>query len=79
MPSCGDEDADPLYDSKRTYVEQIDRYKQHQGKLTTRKPGKRGPGRKGRATVFSNRPRINGNLLGPLEGRVSKSMGEVMP
>jgi hypothetical protein len=41
VPSCGDEDADPLYDSKRTYVEQIDRYKQHQGKLTTRKPGKR--------------------------------------
>ena len=42
VPSCGDEDADPLYDSKRTYIEQIDRYKQHQGKLTTRKPGKRG-------------------------------------
>jgi hypothetical protein len=40
-PKAGDEDPDPLYDSKRTYVEQIDRYKQHQGKLTTRKPGKR--------------------------------------
>jgi hypothetical protein len=55
VPSCGDEDADPLYDSKRTYVEQIDRYKQHQGKLTTRKPGKRGPGRKGRATDIEPR------------------------
>jgi len=48
-PKDGDEDPDPLYDSKRTYVEQIDRYKRHQGKLTTRAPGKRGPGRKGRA------------------------------
>jgi hypothetical protein len=31
-PCDGDEDPDPLYDSKRSYVEQIDRYKHHQGK-----------------------------------------------
>jgi predicted nucleic acid-binding Zn ribbon protein len=30
----GDEDDDPLYDSSRDYVEQIDRYKAHQGKTT---------------------------------------------
>jgi hypothetical protein len=28
---------DPLFDSTREYVEQIDRYKNHQGKRTTRK------------------------------------------
>lgn len=31
-PADGDEDADPLYDSDRGYVEQIERYKRHQGK-----------------------------------------------
>ena len=42
-PADGDEDLDPLFDSTRSYVEQIDRYKQHQGKPTTRKSsGKRG-------------------------------------
>ncbi len=34
-----DEDPDPLFDSTRDYVEQCNRFKQHQGKLTTRKPG----------------------------------------
>ena len=33
----GDEDDDPLYDSSRDYVEQIDRYKEHQGKATERR------------------------------------------
>jgi hypothetical protein len=33
-----DEDPDPLFDSTRSYVEQIDRYKAHQGKRTCRKP-----------------------------------------
>jgi hypothetical protein len=28
----GDEDPDPLYDSTRSYLDQIDRYRQHQGK-----------------------------------------------
>jgi hypothetical protein len=37
-PCDGDEDPDPLYDSKRSYIDQIDRYKAHQGKLTRRKP-----------------------------------------
>jgi hypothetical protein len=34
---AADEDPDPLYDSFRRYVEQIDRYKRHQGKPTARK------------------------------------------
>jgi hypothetical protein len=34
----GDEDEDPLFDSNRSYVEQIDRYKKHQGKPTGRRP-----------------------------------------
>jgi gas vesicle protein len=33
-PDMGDEDVDPLYDSGRDYVEQMDRYKLHQGKPT---------------------------------------------
>jgi rubrerythrin len=32
-----DEDPDPLFDSSRDYLEQIARYKSHQGKLTQRK------------------------------------------
>jgi hypothetical protein len=36
-PDVGDEDDDPLFDSRRGYIEQVDRFKQHQGKLTTRK------------------------------------------
>jgi hypothetical protein len=31
-PEDGDDDLDPLFDSTREYVEQIDRYKLHQGK-----------------------------------------------
>jgi hypothetical protein len=31
-PCEGDEDDDPLFDNQRTYVEQIDRYRKHQGK-----------------------------------------------
>jgi hypothetical protein len=34
-PDDGDEDGDPLFDSTREYVEQIDRYKEHQGKPTS--------------------------------------------
>jgi hypothetical protein len=33
-PREGDEDDDPLFDSTRDYVEQIDRYKEHQDKPT---------------------------------------------
>ena len=36
-PDEGDEDDDPLFDSTREYVEQVDRYKEHQGKRTERK------------------------------------------
>ena len=31
-PDDGDPDLDPLYDSRRDYIEQLDRYKLHQGK-----------------------------------------------
>jgi hypothetical protein len=34
-PEDADEDDDPLYDSRRDYVEQVDRFKKHQGKSTT--------------------------------------------
>jgi hypothetical protein len=39
-PECdeGDEDPDPLYDSSRTYLTQIRRYKKHQGKVMEAKP-----------------------------------------
>jgi hypothetical protein len=37
-PDEGDEDDDPLFDSTRDYVEQIDRFKEHQGKPTERRP-----------------------------------------
>jgi hypothetical protein len=36
-PEEGDEDLDPLFDSTRDYVEQMDRYKEHQGKPTERR------------------------------------------
>ena len=36
-PPEADEDPDPLYDSNRDYIEQIDRYKEHQGKPIERK------------------------------------------
>jgi hypothetical protein len=39
------EDPDPLYDSTRSYIEQIDRYKKHQGKPTGRKGARRETGR----------------------------------
>lgn len=39
-PREGDEDPDPLFDSCRGYVEQVDRYKRHQGKPTARRPRK---------------------------------------
>jgi hypothetical protein len=38
-PKAGDEDSDPLFDSTRDYVDQIDCYKAFQGKRTERKPG----------------------------------------
>ena len=37
-PKPGDEDPDPLFDSRRDYVQQIDTYKAFQGKPTVRKP-----------------------------------------
>ena len=37
-PDEGDEDHDPLFDSTRDYVEQVDRYKEHQGKPTKAEP-----------------------------------------
>ena len=42
-PADGDEDLDPLFNSTRDYLEQIDRYKLHQGKPTAsiRAPYKR--------------------------------------
>ena len=36
-PMEGDEDDDPLFDSTRGYVRQMDRYKRHQGKPTSRR------------------------------------------
>jgi hypothetical protein len=40
-PETGDEDDDPLFDSKRDYLDQIERYKEHQGKSTTeRRPAR---------------------------------------
>jgi hypothetical protein len=41
-PYDADESDDPLFDSERGYVEQIDRYKRHQGKPTTRRRRKGG-------------------------------------
>jgi len=41
-PEEGDEDPDPLFDSTRGYLEQIDRYKEHQDKSTVRRKGVRG-------------------------------------
>ena len=41
-PDDGDEDVDPLFDSTRGYVEQLDRYKHHQGKPTTRRNARNG-------------------------------------
>jgi hypothetical protein len=35
-PRAGDEDDNPLFDSNRSYVEQMDRYKKHQSKPTQR-------------------------------------------
>ena len=40
-PDDGDEDDDPLFDSTRDYVEQVDRYKQHQEKTIERKTNER--------------------------------------
>jgi hypothetical protein len=37
-PEPADEDEDPLFDSTRDYVEQIDRFKEYQDKPTTRQP-----------------------------------------
>jgi hypothetical protein len=36
-PRMGEEDSDPLFDSTRDYIEQINRYKAHQGKPIARK------------------------------------------
>jgi predicted nucleic acid-binding Zn ribbon protein len=36
-PFDADEDPDPLFDSTRDYVTQVDRFKQHQGKPTKAK------------------------------------------
>jgi hypothetical protein len=47
-PNEGDEDPNPLFDSKRDYVEQIDAYKEFQGKPTERRPGTGGSRYRGR-------------------------------
>jgi hypothetical protein len=36
-PAEGDEDDNPLLDTTRDYIEQIDRFKEHQDKPTSRK------------------------------------------
>jgi hypothetical protein len=36
-PRPGNEDPDPLFDSRRDYIEQINRYKAHQGQPTERR------------------------------------------
>jgi hypothetical protein len=41
-PEPADEDDDPLFDSTRDYVEQIDRFKEHQQKPTERRPRSNG-------------------------------------
>jgi hypothetical protein len=43
-PDGGDEDEDPLFDSTRGYVEQIDRFKEYQQKPTERQSRKNGGG-----------------------------------
>jgi RNA polymerase-binding transcription factor DksA len=40
-PAEGDEDDDPMFDSTRSYVDQVARYKEHQGKSADRKPRKK--------------------------------------
>jgi hypothetical protein len=37
-PAEGDEHPDPLFDSTRTYLDQMDVYKRNQGKPTARRP-----------------------------------------
>jgi hypothetical protein len=44
-PAVPDEDDDPLFDSARRYVDQIDRYKTHVGKPTARRSNGGGNGR----------------------------------
>jgi hypothetical protein len=39
-PEEADQDPDPLFDSTRSYVAQVDRFKRHQGKPTKRKAGR---------------------------------------
>jgi hypothetical protein len=39
-PAEGDEDPDPMFDSTRSYLDQMERYKQHQGKPTEAPPRK---------------------------------------
>jgi hypothetical protein len=39
-PSEPDEDPDPLFDARRGYLEQVDRFKRHQGKRTKKRPGR---------------------------------------
>jgi hypothetical protein len=40
-PAEGDEDPDPMFDSMRTYLDQMERYKEHQGKSTQAPPRKK--------------------------------------
>jgi hypothetical protein len=47
VAAIGDEDPDPLFDSRRSYIEQMDRYKVYQGKPTSRRAtGTKPPPRK---------------------------------
>jgi hypothetical protein len=43
-PEAADEDPDPLFDSRRSYVEQCDRFKEFQGKPTAARPNGPRPG-----------------------------------
>jgi hypothetical protein len=59
-PDEGDEDPDPLFDSIRDYIEQIDRYKEHQGRPTERRAYASRPERlkrKGRHVADGGHPR----------------------
>jgi hypothetical protein len=74
-PDEGDEDDDPLFDSVRGYVEQVDRYKRHQGKPIRRKPYKTGTARKPYKTG-TTRNRKPGGKRGPYKKRLARRMSE---
>jgi hypothetical protein len=54
-PSDGDPDPDPLFDSNRDYMEQLDRYKLHQGKTTRERDKRATVSEETRAKMAANR------------------------